>query len=68
MPQTNQFKPLRKLTSYPPFDDCILRLKIATVDIIGPHILWYWKLGMTDVEILDLLKRKYIDPEQNGIG
>ena len=41
---------------------------IAPLEDIAPHILKYWKMRKTDIEILNLLKTYHIDDELYGIG
>jgi hypothetical protein len=41
---------------------------IAPIEDIAPHILMYWKMRKTDVEILHLLQTVHINREVHGIG
>lgn len=41
---------------------------IATLDIIGPHILRYWKMKMPDKKNLENLKKYHMDMSKNGLG
>lgn len=41
---------------------------LAPLEDIAPHILTYWKMRKTDIEILRLLKAVHIDQNLHGIG
>ena len=43
-------------------------IALAPLEDIAPHILKYWKMHKTDVEILDLLQTVHINCEMHGIG
>ncbi|KAG6908222.1 hypothetical protein DXG01_005694 [Tephrocybe rancida] len=46
----------------------LLIRKAATLDLIGVHILTYWKMQKNDKEILAILRQKHIDHTQYGLG
>ena len=48
--------------------DSVLIIALAPLEDIAPHILMYWKMRKTDVEILQLLKTVHINCETHGIG
>lgn len=43
-------------------------IPIAPLESIASHIIDYWKMRKTDVEILQLLKDEHIDREIYGLG
>jgi hypothetical protein len=51
-----------------PISQVSAQSSLAPIEHIAPHILRYWKMHKTDVEILQLLHTEHIDLELYGFG
>jgi hypothetical protein len=70
MPQGNQHKPLRVCNSNVTSNQICsnIYLLAAPLDEICPHILNYWNMWLSDVDILCRLQDRHIDTEMHGIA